>query len=406
MVPAAAARGRYAKLVRLVDLRPLGMVIGGQGCEQDNVPRGARRDPDLTKPSSSHMAIPWTEVEAILHRDPGARGLATYCQRNALDAGQLRLAAESLTRHGTTVCVVTGFRIPDATPPAAETDGPHGALALARALMALGMRVSLATDAYAMPLLRAGLNAWRLEEVSLLECPFDGDPRDESARGSNLAADCARTDAWIDSILSRETRDWSHLVAIERVGPSHTVESLLAQPRSGSPPVADFERLVPPVDRDVSHNMRGARVQAHAAKLHRLFEAVAREKPSITTIGIGDGGNEVGMGSFAWETLVEALDEGVGGRIACRVATNHSIVAGVSNWGGYALALATLALAGRAELARDWTIAQDAALVETLVDHGAVDGVTLRREASVDGLSLPRYLPVLADLRQAFGLPR
>jgi hypothetical protein len=54
-----------------------------------------------------------------------------------------------------------------------------------------------------------------------------------------------------------------------------------------------------------------------------------------TTIGIGDGGNEIGMGKLPWETIRRNVPQG--GLVACRVPTDYLIVCGVSNWGAYAL---------------------------------------------------------------------
>jgi hypothetical protein len=78
--------------------------------------------------------------------------------------------------------------------------------------------------------------------------------------------------------------------------------------------------------------------------------------------------------------------------IAARVATDYTMIAGVSNWGAYALALATTVLRDRVELGRDWNSAAQRRLIESLVrDAGAVDGLTRRREPTVDGLPLDVY---------------
>ena len=53
--------------------------------------------------------------------------------------------------------VVTGFYIADAEPPCGETDGPLGALFLARALTPLGIRVALITDAFCKNAVQVGL---------------------------------------------------------------------------------------------------------------------------------------------------------------------------------------------------------------------------------------------------------
>lgn len=57
----------------------------------------------------------------------------------------------------------------------------------------------------------------------------------------------------------------------------------------------------------------------------------------IGTIGIGDGGNEIGMGKVR-DQVTKHIPYGK--EIACRVTADQLITAGVSNWGGYALATA------------------------------------------------------------------
>ncbi len=150
--------------------------------------------------------------------------------------------------------------------------------------------------------------------------------------------------------------------------------------------------------------MRGQSVNGFTAKTHRLFESIVRHSRPITTIGIGDGGNEIGMGRFAWETLVEAIGPESAGPIACRIATDHAILGGVSNWAAYALALALVRLRGVQNLARDWNAAGQRDLIEHVVARTpAVDGLTLRREPTVDGLPLDMYLQPLVEMRKLLG---
>lgn len=330
--------------------------------------------------------LPWSAIEARIHCDPGGRGLASYRSGGSpLDAGQLAAAATHLAQNARAVGIVTGFCVDSAHPPAAETDGPPGALFLARVLQSLGIEVDLVSDAYGLPLLAAGCEACGLPRGRVHEFPA-GDPAD--------------VDPWIDAALTAgPARRWTHLVSVERAGPSHTRGSLLAQPRTGPAPVERFERQVPSISRDVCHNMRGMPIDHLTAPVHRLFDAIAARQLPITTLGIGDGGNEIGMGCVPWETLCEAIGQGPGELTACRVATNYLLLAGVSNWGAYALALASAALRGRRDVVAAWTVADERRLIELLVrDAGAVDGVTGQRVATVDGLPLEAYLAPLADV--------
>ena len=113
----------------------------------------------------------------------------------------------------------------------------------------------------------------------------------------------------------------THLIALERVGPS----------RAGR-----------------CYSMRGRDITDHMAPAHRLFEK-ERGHTALTTIGIGDGGNEIGMGKIPSDVIGRNIPNGE--LIACRVPTDHLIVCGVSNWGAYALA-AGVALAARANSIR------------------------------------------------------
>jgi hypothetical protein len=165
-----------------------------------------------------------------------------------------------------------------------------------------------------------------------------------------------------------------------------------------------FESEVPEVDRNLCHNMRGESINPFTAKVHRLFEEVAVCRPDVATIGIADGGNEIGMGCYPWRLLRTAIAFGPAARVACRIATHHTLLAGVSNWGGYALALAVCELLGRGKLAQRWDLDDQRTLVETLVSQaGAVDGVTRTRQATVDGLPLETYLQPLYGFRQTLG---
>ena len=312
--------------------------------------------------------IDWTRLEQVIRRDPGKRGLASYVvdDGRALLTGELQNAAKSLAARGSRVLIVTGFCIvlPDGTT-TAETDGPPGAIYLAAMLRAAGIDAVIATDDLGGPLVRAGLAAMQLPRALLVDA---------------------------------ESADYSHLIAIERVGPSHTTASIAAMYGAESSMTAEFKNLIAEHDRGVCRNMRGVSLDAYTAPLHRLFE---NAPVTTTTIGIVDGGNEIGCGKIPWDVLRRAVAQGSGAQIACRVETNYSILAGVSNWGGYALGAAVAALRGHRDAVEAWTVDKQRSLIEAMVrDGGAVDGVTKHREATVDGLPLDEYLAVFDEIRR------
>ena len=205
--------------------------------------------------------------------------------------------------------------------------------------------------------------------------------------------------------------EYSHLVFIERVGPSHTSASIArSQEDSQRAEVMNaFQRLVPAGDRDVCHNMRGESIDPYTAPLQELIGPGGNLRPESArprTIGIVDGGNEIGCGDIDWALLRGVVAGDASARIACRVATDFTIPCGVSNWGAYALAAAVVSLRAsqRPDAPRalaEWTASKHQALLAALVEAGAVDGVTKRAEATVDGIPLDTYLAHFERIKAA-----
>ncbi|MEW4527573.1 glutamate cyclase domain-containing protein [Maioricimonas sp. JC845] len=331
-------------------------------------------------------SVDW--LEGLIRRDPARRGLAGH-EQSPLCAGHLGAAAHDLADRAAVVGIVTGFAVPLDEGPVAETDGPPGAVMLAEIFSRLGARVWLITDDPCRGALEAGRNFTGLSDVPVISCPVDPDD-------ATPCLDRLWTDEWGESL--------THLIAIERIGPSHTPRSLAAQPRSGPAPLKEFERLVPPEDRDRHHTMRGEIMDASTAPLHQLFDEADRRE-AVRTVGICDGGNELGMGTLLWEDVSRRLPEPIGPRIVCRTRTDWTIIGGTSNWGGFALAAATALKAGRIDLIDSWTVERMSNLLEDLVAHGpAVDGCTRRHEATVDGLPFETFIQLWVEIRHRVGL--
>jgi hypothetical protein len=362
--------------------------------------------PNAVNIAAENGAIAWSALEAITHVDPAGRGLSSFRRASApLDAGQLRAAALHLAKHACSVGIVTGFCVATGDGITVETDGPPGALFLARALLALGVDVSLIGDHYALPLLSGGCEMWNLDRAVLVEIPFEDGPPGAPARQRNDRDNCMKTDRWVaDFLATGRGRSLTHLISIERPGPSHTSASIASQPGSTAAIAGRFSSLVPADCRNACHNMRGESINAFTAKAHRLFEAIAERDLPITSIGIGDGGNEIGMGHFAWESLVAAVDTPQAPWIVSRTSTDYTILSGVSNWAAYALALAVGRLCDAVALGVDWDARRQQELIERMVyQTAAVDGLTRRREPTVDGLPMDVYLRPLEEMRTLLG---
>ena len=113
-----------------------------------------------------------THIRDLIQEDPCNRGLRTDPRANLINAcpNDFAAACHSLAAaERPALAVVTGFLIPTAQPPCGETDGPLGALFLARALVPLGIRVALLTDFFCKQALQAGLEACGLEKSVLLQ---------------------------------------------------------------------------------------------------------------------------------------------------------------------------------------------------------------------------------------------
>lgn len=213
---------------------------------------------------------------------------------------------------------------------AGETDGPPGALALGQALKRLGKEVCYITDSHHVNLFKA------------------------------ISAEPVMT--FRDDLL--EGGGFSHLVAVERPG----------RARDGK-----------------YYNMRGEDITALVEPIDDLFRKA--ESHNVVTIGIGDGGNEVGMGRV-FKGVMEFIEYGQ--KIASAVLTDYVVVSGVSNWGAYGLVAALSVLTGKDLLPSGDEIRRT---MESLAQAGAVDGVSGLRETSVDGLPLQRTVELVEEMR-------
>ena len=225
-----------------------------------------------------------------------------------------------------------------------ETDGPPGALVLADALHKMGKEVALVTDQYSSFLLKAGLT-------------------------------CYANDLVIHTISDhQETADDEMLQLIEAFTPEHSVA---------------IERPGRALDGH-SYSMRGEKLDHVIPQLDLLFDPPC-DRPYVTT-AIGDGGNEMGMGKV-YDFI--RCHVHLGKKIGCVTKADYVIPAGISNWAGYGLA-AALSLLSRQNLLPPPGTERN--VLEKMVQAGAVDGCTKKREVSVDGVPLDIYLNVIEDI--------
>jgi D-glutamate cyclase len=310
----------------------------------------------------------------------------------------------SLAERGRRVAIITGFYIPGGRPPATETDGPPGALTLAEGLRSMGMDVLLVSDRYSLSALRAGLEILGLSEKEIPIVPFPMEDPDEghSSRRNNEESNSPVSLRFVKDFFKHGPgRGLTHLLYIERAGPSHTLESFTAQERSDRPPLKDFEAILPPSMRNRCFNSRLDDITRFTAKTHFFLEFKARAGLALESIGIGDRGNEIGAGRVPWEVFEKHSSTHREAVFCCRMKTDYLISSGISNWAGYALT-AGLALAmGRLDVLRKITPEQEMKVLDHLIRHGpAVDGITFRQEHSVDGIGFKDYMKLIERLKE------
>ncbi len=336
-----------------------------------------------------------TAIRDLIQQDVGHRGLARDPLDNLLTAtrNDFANACASIADHSSpSVAVVTGFIIPTVDPARPETDGPLGSIFLCRACRSLGIQIAILAEGDVRPSLWSALARLDLErevfmvtlEPNWKRYPYST-PAPSAERGQIL-----------HGTIRVNVPNYTHLIAIERVGPNHTLDSLRRQPATTDRDVAAFAAAVPEPRRGRYFTMKGRDITDLMHPAHHVFER-DEDQDTVVTVGIGDGGNEIGMGKLPWDTIRRNIPNGE--LVACRVPTDHLIVAGVSNWGAYAIAAGVALLRGVELPAELFDPNREREILRVMVEKGPlIDGVTGKQTATVDGLSWDDYIRPLVEI--------
>lgn len=250
----------------------------------------------------------------------------------------------------------------------AESDGPPGAAVLARALhRAFGVVPFVLTEAPLVPAIHKVLAA-----AGFRVLPPKAALRALRSRGPVHPAAAVAFPTMAEQAAEEARTLLDHyspgaVVVIEKGGPN----------RAG-----------------VIRSCRGEDVSCGHARVDVLI-AQARSR-GIYTLGIGDGGNEIGMGLIhdrAEEILSGSLEAPVEGGCVPQVITDSLQVATISNWGAYGIAACLALLVGRREVFHDVEI--EHRVLESCVRAGLIDGVTGYVEGSVDGVPQKAHLALV-----------
>lgn len=280
------------------------------------------------------------KLDEAMRYDPGNRGLLANAPANPLD--RLQEALQEITG----VVILTGFPVRLGLHNfTGETDGPLGAANLAFAFESIGVPVWLLTDEEAYWVVNAAVTRRGCKCRPLMLPRYEAD--------EFIAAQ-------LDAIHP------SHVLTIERPGKA----------RDGH-----------------YHNMRGGIIDAMFVDASSIIEA-ARER-GITTISIGDGGNEIGMGALA-ETIEQYVPHGEA--ICAREVADIALISGVSNWWGWGVSALLSRMYGINLLPSD---DMERGMLHEMVLAGSVDGCTKKPEETVDNLPMEVHLGVLSNVRSA-----
>jgi hypothetical protein len=244
-------------------------------------------------------------------------------------------AAESIAtaaQKGDIAFIITGFPVLEKK--VCETDGPLGAAVLSETLRSMGLKPILVTDDLCVDVVKAAS-----PDTVVSVCPTDNEA---------------------EALLARHKP--SAVIAIERPGANIKGEY---------------------------HTMGGINI-SHliSSKADHLFKQA--KEMAITTIAVGDGGNELGCG-----VVIDAVRKYVpygakcqcpcNGGIAAATPADILVIGGTSNWGSYGIA-ACLSILKNSKY--EHTSERELQLLKRAISAGSADAVTGTKELSIDGLPM------------------
>lgn len=320
-------------------------------------------------------------VDRIITADLAFRGVVHLLYPPARDrVGQpLALAAAELLAKriapGDPVILATGW--PDrpwVSDRIYETDGPPGAASLGRALnLALGAVPIVAVEHGLVPATERVMRGAGLIPLSVKEALLASKSDHPLHAGAVIPWPSDGAEALKTSRRLLDENRPSAVIAIEKGGAN---------------------------SRGRIHTRKGIDVTEPIAKVDPLVRA-AREA-GVATIGIGDGGNEIGMGNIR-DAVRKRVPFGAScacpcaGGIAPETEVDVLVVAAVSNWGAYGVEACLAHLTEHPEAMHDGvleTLALDAA-----AGAGLIDGITGHVEPSADGLRADVHAGAVSLLR-------
>lgn len=303
-----------------------------------NIPGGSRTQGASRSQHRATLGRSQADIDAKFTAEINKHVLTWFKGRNIEHfknpEGLIQAARALAPEHIKKVVLLTGFSVgahPETGLPLPETDGPPGTAALAHALQQVGKTVFIVTDKPNEAPTRAPLAVASKESAQFTEfVNFDHKQADAAPHANRL--------------LDEYKPDFVGAIEL----PGRNVNGYRS-------------------------NMRGISIDNVNGAVDEVL--IQAHKRGIPTFGVGDGGNEAGMGGRPG--IPKALD---GSEMAAVPTAKYQITSWNSNLGAEALGAAVLQLHGK--LDKLHTPDQQREMIEAAMAAGAVDGVT--RGAKVD----------------------
>ena len=316
-------------------------------------------------------------IDRLVTLDVRARGVIYNlydAARKLVDSPLTLTAARRIVetvKDGDTVIITTGFRV--LPQKVQETDGPLGAAALAKSLIkAFNANPIVVIEEPSREIMASTLRALGINPV-MNEADFK--------KGENSVL-----------ILDFPFELENAIEAAKRIVEKYKPSLVFATEKAGRNVKGEY------------HTMRGVNISSFHAKIEPLIEEACSR--GILTIGVGDGGNEVGMGNIreAIEKFVPYAKEcqcPCKGGIAAESKVDLLVVASISNWGVYGIEACIAALTENMEALH--TAEEEEEMLRNSIKAGAVDGVTSKPELSVDSAPLKVHTSIIRILEGLIG---
>jgi hypothetical protein len=327
----------------------------------------------------NNIAAACQMLDEIMTLDLSLRGAIKKLYNAAYEKEKKPLtlaAAEKLieaVKPGDVVFFLTGLLVRSAfTPDIGESDGPAGIAVLVNTMQkALGITpVLVADDSLVEPLSKVLSSGGfsRIPMQNLIEAAAPSKRPTRAFGVVTMPSDPAEAEKAAKGLL--EQYKPAAIISCERGGPNI---------------------------HGIFHNAQGKDISNYHCRADILFKLGYEKNGNPVTIGIGDGGNEVGMGSIAdnlrsWLPYGDKCQCPCGGGVIPETKCDVLIASTVSNWGASALAAAIALLTGRNDALS--TSDYHKRIIQASARAGFIDSPTGEVYERIDGMEMPVHLAI------------